>query len=124
MREAGGIFKKSGLNKGTLMEKRKSPRINKRLEIKFQTATDYTAITNDLSETGLFIRTNKAINPGTIIDLKLNLPNAQELFLTGKIIRNIKALPGIFNPLKSSGLGVQLIDPPDSYISYLNSIRE
>jgi len=109
---------------GTLMERRKSPRINKRLEIKFQTVTEYTAITNDLSETGLFIRTNKAISTGSIVDLKLNLPNSQELFLTGKIIRSIKALPGIFNPLKSSGLGVQLINPPASYISYLNSIRE
>jgi len=106
------------------MEKRKSLRINKKLEVRFQTLTEYTAITNDISETGLFIKTNMAIKPGSIINLKLNLPDAQELFLAGKIIRSIKAPPGIFSPVKSSGVGVELIDPPKSYINYLNSLRE
>jgi Tfp pilus assembly protein PilZ len=104
------------------MEKRCENRIIKRLEVKFQTEVENTAITSDLSESGLFIRTNRGISPGTVINLKLNLPNAQELALIGKVIRSMKSMPGLIGESKS-GMGIHLINPPESYISYVQSIR-
>ncbi len=104
------------------MDKRKSQRVIKRLEIKFQTEAEHTAITNDLSETGVFVKTTKGVQPGNIIDLRLNLPNSQELFLSGRIVRNIKSLPALVGNSKS-GMGIELIDPPLDYINYVHSIR-
>ncbi|OGP65818.1 MAG: hypothetical protein A3K22_04440 [Deltaproteobacteria bacterium RBG_16_42_7] len=104
------------------MDKRKSLRVVKRLEVKFTIEAENTAITNDLSETGLFVKTNKGIEPGRAIDLKLTLPNSQELFLSGRIVRNIKSLPALVGNSKS-GMGIQLIEPPLDYIQYIQSIR-
>ncbi len=104
------------------MDKRKSRRVIKRLEIKFQAEVERTAITSDLSETGVFVRTTKGVQPGNIIDFRLNLPNSQELFLSGRVVRNIKSLPALVGNSKS-GMGIQLIDPPLDYINYVQSVR-
>jgi len=104
------------------MERRGAQRAIKRLEVRFHTNTDNTAITSDLSEIGLFITTNRRVSPGTVIDLKLNLPNAQELALVGKVARSVKSMPGLVGESKS-GMGIQLINPPQSYIDYVQSIR-
>lgn len=105
-----------------MMERRKSERVVKRLEVKFQTAVENTAITNDLSETGMFINTNKGVPPGSILNIKLNLPNSQELFLTGKVVRSMRSTSGLIGEMKS-GMGIQLINPPENYIDYIQSIR-
>ncbi len=104
------------------MEKRKSPRVMKRLEVKFQTKSENTVITDDLSETGLFVRTTKGINPGYSVDLKLNLPNSQQLFLSGRVVRNIKSYPGPVGT-SNSGMGIELINPPSDYINYVQTLR-
>jgi Tfp pilus assembly protein PilZ len=104
------------------MERRRSERITKRLEVKYWTNEENTAITNDLSETGLFIRTNRGMKPGSSIDLKLNLPNSQELFLSGRVVRSMKSLPGLVGDSKS-GMGIELIEPPPEYIDYVRSLR-
>ena len=106
------------------MEKRSGDRVIKRLEVKFQVnaSVENTAITSDLSESGLFVRTNRGINHGDVINLKLNLPNAQELALVGKVVRSMKSVPGLVGESKS-GIGIHLINPPDSYINYVHSIR-
>jgi Tfp pilus assembly protein PilZ len=104
------------------MEKRCENRVIKRLEVKFQTNVENTAITSDLSESGLFIRTNRGLSSGTVINLKLNLPNTQGLSLTGKVVRSMKSMPGLVGESKS-GMGIQLINPPEGYINYVQSIR-
>ena len=104
------------------MDKRKSDRIIKRLEIKFQTEAQNTAITSDLSETGIFVTTNKGIEPGNVLNLRLNLPNSQELFFAGRVVRNIKSAPALVGNSKS-GMGIQLVDPPLDYLNYVQSIR-
>ena len=103
------------------MEKRAKERIIKRLEVKFQTNVENTAITSNLSESGIFIRTKRGINPGSILDIKLNLPNTQELILKGKVVRSMTSVSGLVGEAKS-GIGVQLISPPSEYISYIQSL--
>jgi Tfp pilus assembly protein PilZ len=104
------------------MEKRRAQRVIKRLEVKFQTSVEHTAITSDLSENGLFIRTNRGVKPGSVLDLKLNLPNSQELYLSGRVVRSMKSIPGLVGYSKS-GMGIELINPPADYINYVGSIR-
>ncbi|MBI4698226.1 MAG: PilZ domain-containing protein [Nitrospirae bacterium] len=104
------------------MDKRKSSRISKKLEVRYQSEVENTAITSDLSEAGIFIKTNKGMDTGNLINLRLNLPNSQELFLRGHVVRNTKSLP-ISNGNSNNGMGIQLIDPPKDYVVYVQSIR-
>jgi hypothetical protein len=111
------------------MEKRQSPRAVKRLEVKFHTSVENTAITSDLSETGMFIRTARGVTPSSILNIRLNLPNqsarqqagAQEIFLTGKVVRSMKSVPGLIG-ISKSGMGIQLISPSDEYRNYVRSL--
>ena len=107
----------------TLTEKRKAKRISKRLEVKFHSTSENTAITDDLSENGLFITTSKGMEAGNSIDIKLHLPNSEELYIQGRIIRNLKATPGINNGEKV-GMGIELINPPQDFINYVQSIDD
>ncbi len=104
-----------------MSEKRIVPRVIKRLEVKFHTTVENTAITNNLSEVGMFIRTNRGASPGSIVNIKLNLPNARELSLTGRVVRCMRSMPGLLGDIKS-GMGVQLISPPQDYVKYVHSI--
>ncbi len=105
----------------TMTEKRKAKRAIKRLEVKFQTAVENTAITSNLSEIGIFIRTNRGVAPGNVLSIKLNLPNLQELFLMGKVVRSMRSVSGLSGEAKS-GMGIQLISPPHDYIKYVQSL--
>jgi Tfp pilus assembly protein PilZ len=105
----------------TLNEKRKTKRISKRLEVKFHSTAENTAITDDLSESGLFITTSKGMEAGNSIDVKLHLPNSEALFIKGRIIRNIKTMPGMNNGVKV-GMGIELINPPQDFVNYIQSI--
>ncbi|MBI5195753.1 MAG: PilZ domain-containing protein [Nitrospirae bacterium] len=103
------------------MEKRKTGRVAKRLEVKFQSPVEKTAITNDLSETGIFIKTNMGVNDGNIISFKMNLPNTQEIPLTGRVARSVRTMLGLIGESKS-GIGVHLVDPPENYVNYVQSL--
>lgn len=103
------------------IERRKALRTIKRLEVKFQTGVENTAITSNLSEIGMFIRTNRGVAPGSVLNIKLNLPNSQELFLTGTVVRSMRSMSGLIGETKS-GIGIQLINPSHNYIDYVQSI--
>ncbi|MBI5409342.1 MAG: PilZ domain-containing protein [Nitrospirae bacterium] len=106
----------------TSNEKRKAVRVSKRLEVKFHSTSENTAITNDLSAKGLFITTSKGMDPGNAIDIKLHLPNSEALFIKGRVIRNIKAATGLNNGAQS-GMGIELINPPEDFINYIQSLH-
>ncbi len=103
------------------MEKRKTNRIFKKLEVKFITRSENTAITSNLSETGIFIGTKRGVDSGRILNIKLNLPNAQSLALKGKVVRKMNLMTGQAGEAES-GMGIQLISPPHDYIDYVHSL--
>jgi len=107
----------------TANEKRKAVRVARRLEVKFNAAAENTAITSDLSENGMFIATCRGIEPGSTIDIKMNLPSSEALFITGTVVRNIKTVSGP-DASKQKGMGVELITPPPDYIDYIHSLLE
>ena len=102
-------------------EKRRTYRVAKRLEVKFHSTAENTAITNDLSKNGLFITTSKGVDPGNDIDIKLHLPNSDALFIKGRVVRNMKATPGVNNGAHV-GMGIELINPPEDFINYMQSL--
>lgn len=103
------------------MEKQRANRVFKKLEVKFKTKGENTAITSNLSETGIFISTKRGVTPGSVLNIKLNLPNAQSLALKGKVVRNMNSMSGLTEEAKN-GMGIQLISPPHDYIDYVHSL--
>ncbi len=101
------------------MEKRRSKRKTKRLEIKFITS-DYglTGITSNFSKEGLFLRTQKGLPPGTILILELYLHSGEAIRLSGKVVRMVKTplLPG------KNGMGIELRDVSQQYINLYESM--
>lgn len=102
------------------MQKRRSIRVIKRLEVKFFLAdVSYTGISSNFSEHGLFIRTKKGLAPGTLLKLQLHLPSGKTLTLNGLVKRTIKT------PLQDikNGMGIELTNIPPEYLEFLKSIQ-
>lgn len=104
-----------------MAEKRIAERIFKRLEVQFSTMVENTAITSNISKTGLFIRTNRGLAEGSTLNIKLNLPDSKELEVKGKVVRSSKTIPGLMGQSKS-GMGIHLISPPVEYVDYVQSL--
>lgn len=102
------------------MQKRRSPRITKRLEVKFTASdTSITGITSNLSSEGIFVRTKKGFHPGVSLDIELYLPSGETIHLKGRVKRTIKTqLQSVKN-----GMGIELTDIPQKYKEYIKSLQ-
>jgi hypothetical protein len=99
-----------------LKRDRKSDRFVRRLETEFTAENKtYRGISSDLSLSGLFIRTNHAFVPGTILDISLHLPEGETSILKGKVMRAYKT------PIVAlkNGMGVLLIEKDSHYINFM-----
>jgi Tfp pilus assembly protein PilZ len=104
-------------------EKRFSPRVMKILEVRFLSPEEKTAITGNISETGLFIRTNSGFDAGRETDLHITLPTGARISLQGSVTRNVQTEP-VLAEGEECGMGIQLIDPSLEYTQYIQSISE
>ncbi len=95
-------------------------RFTKRLEARFSSGgMSFTGISSNLSESGLFIRTNRGFAPDTAIDIEMVMPDGKISSLKGLVRRTIKT------PLSSkNGMGVELIEKDAAYINFLKSFTE
>jgi hypothetical protein len=97
------------------------PRFTKRLEARFSSAgLSFTGILSNLSESGLFIRTNRGFAPGTVIDVELVMPDRKISFLKGLVRRTVKT------PMSSlkNGMGIELIEKDATYINFVKLFIE
>ena len=97
------------------------PRFTKRLEARFSSGgMSFAGISSNLSESGLFIRTNRGFAPDTAIDIELVMPDGKTSSLKGLVRRTIKTP---MSTLKN-GMGVELIEKDAAYINFLKSFTE
>ena len=97
----------------------RSQRFVRRLETEFVAdGTHYRAISSDFSRSGIFVRTNRALVPGTELDIVIHLPNGAKAHVKGLVRRAIKT------PVVSlkNGMGIELISRDSTYISFLNEL--
>ncbi len=95
----------------------------KRLAVDFGAGDlKHTGITNDISQTGLFIKTTKFFAPGSIIKINLLIPNNGSKTFTGKVVRTYKHPP--YSSLAKNGVGVELEEPGKSYLAYIINAEE
>jgi len=106
--------------KSDKMEKRKHPRFIKRLETRIGIDhTSFWSISSDLSESGLFIRTNRGCNVDTTIDIELSLPGNRVSFLKGIVRRTIRTPI----PTMKNGMGIEIIEKDETFRDFVKSIR-
>lgn len=97
------------------------PRFTKRLEARFSSGgMSFAGISSNLSESGLFIRTNRGFAPDTAIDIELVMPDGKTSSLKGLVRRTIKTP---MSTLKN-GMGVELLEKDAAYINFLKSFTE
>ncbi len=98
------------------MAKRICQRFTKRLETIFTSGgMRFTGITSDLSDGGLFIRTQHGLVPGSFLDIEIYLPEKKVCRLKGIVRRTIKT------PLTAlkNGMGIELIERDQNYLEFL-----
>lgn len=99
-------------------KKRRHERFIRRLETEFTAENkNYRGISGNLSINGLFLRTNHAFAPGTILDITMHLPDGKTAHLKGKVMRALKT------PIVSlkNGMGIELIENDSHYINFMKS---
>ena len=97
-------------------KKRQHKRYTKRLETEFRFGNmTFRGISSDLSEQGLFIRTQHGFVPGTTINVRLQLPDGTTSEIEGKVRRTIKTnLKCVKN-----GMGVEILRSDSSYDRFI-----
>jgi hypothetical protein len=94
------------------------PRFTKRLEATFSSGgLSYRGILSNISENGLFIRTNRGFAPGTTVDIDVVMPDNTVVTLKGLVKRTIKT------PMTTmkNGMGIELIGKDAKYLKFVRS---
>jgi Tfp pilus assembly protein PilZ len=75
----------------------------------------YRSYSSDISKKGLFIRTNRAFEPGSDIEILLHLPDDSIAFLKGRVGRAIKT------PLYvvKNGMGIELTEVDENFRRFI-----
>ena len=93
-----------------MSDKRYIRRIRKRLQIRFGVDEPArVAFTEDVSMTGMFIRTPHVIPPNSRIAIEIMLPDGSRLELEGRVMWAKKVPANLFHLVKKSGMGVRFL---------------
>jgi hypothetical protein len=103
------------------MSKRADVRYVKRLETEFSAeGKNYRGISSDLSCNGLFIRTNYAFQPGTILEITIHLPDGSASILKGRVRRSLRTSVALLK----NGMGVELFEKDTHFIDFMQIFNE
>jgi uncharacterized protein (TIGR02266 family) len=99
---------------------KKARRHIKRFPITFSDGKgEYSAVTSNISSTGIFIRTRKALPPGTYLKINLELGRDKMIVLDGVVAWALKTGIADFK----NGMGVRLTSIPDEYKELVRSLE-
>lgn len=83
-------------------------RLKKRLTVRFgEAAAEKVAFTEDVSRTGIFIKTANVLSPGRPIKVALEL-NQQMVQLEGTVVWAKKVPPNLIRVVQKCGMGVRI----------------
>jgi Tfp pilus assembly protein PilZ len=95
-----------------------SKRHTKRLPVVFSSGeSEFVGTTSNLSLTGLFIRTRKALSPGTLLKIVLEVDKDKKINLEGEVAWSLKTGLADFK----NGMGVKLKNIPQVYEDLLKT---
>jgi len=77
-----------------------------------------TGFTQDISPTGIFVRSTHIPEHGLTVSLKLLLPEGQKLRVRGTVVRSYR-VPANLTRFIANGFGVRLNEAPEEYFQLL-----
>jgi Tfp pilus assembly protein PilZ len=93
-----------------MVEKRNLGRHRKRFSLKFGIGEPVrTAFTEDISTTGLFIKTAYVYKVGSLVTVDLALDMSRTVRMEGRVMWSKKVPPQMIHLVKKSGMGVQIV---------------
>lgn len=102
------------------MDKRKDKRFASKLSVKFNSGSLVSCgVLDDISENGLFIRSNRNFNIDALITIEIFMPDKTVSFLKG-VVRRIIELPDQY---RKFGIGVELIEKDKTYKHFLKLLH-
>lgn len=91
-----------------MAEKRRNPRKKTRIVVDFDTEkTKTTGFTNDVSRSGLFVRTIRIPKIGTVLKAVLHLPDGKQVAVEGTVVRSFRA-PTTLRSVLPSGFALRI----------------
>ncbi|MEI7817630.1 MAG: PilZ domain-containing protein [Desulfuromonadales bacterium] len=109
-----------------MADKRDIRRLKKRITIRFGIDEAVrVAFTEDVSMTGMFIKSPNVVPPNTIIKIVFELPNGSCIELLARVMWAKKVPQNLFHLVKKSGMGVQFlsfISGEDAFDDYFDEI--
>ncbi len=99
------------------MEKRDFKRISLNIQVKFFSGkTEYAGTMMNFSEKGMYI--SKEVNFPLKTQLEILIPVKEEILKVFAEVRNFTKSGHVYN-----GIGVELVNPPQNYIEFINSLK-
>ncbi|HUO77953.1 MAG TPA: PilZ domain-containing protein [Thermodesulfovibrionales bacterium] len=87
----------------------------------------YHAISRDFALSGLFIVTGSPRAPGTLLQIKIRLPDGSTALLLGKVMRFYKTFGGNdVAPVQQAedGMGIEILEKDLNYLRFIRSLLE
>jgi hypothetical protein len=112
------------ISKKKQSERRADPRRTAEIPVSFEIkGSRTTGMTFDLSRGGLFVRTTRPPDAGSIITVRLSPRNrATTIVLRGKVVHTRES-PGAHVPSLSGGFAVRVLEAAEEYYELLAQIR-
>ena len=101
------------------VDHRASQRAKRRMMVKFGTdKADRTAFTGDVSATGIFLRTNSVVAPGTVLQIEIEFPE-RNWSLWGRVAW-AKKVPSQLAHVLPCGMGIEFVEPPSEWFDFFS----
>ena len=106
------------------MEKRKKSRYPKRLLVRFgKEKLDHLGFTQDISSTGIFLKSNFSFPPLTRLKLEVTLPDDSTIECFGVVQWAKKVPPALSRLVKKNGMGIAFVEIPIPYKVLIETLR-
>ena len=103
-------------------DKRVTDRAKRRLMCRYGVdKADKTGFTMNLSETGVFVKTNSVFPPGTTLHVELAFPD-RSFSMWGRVVWAKKVPPQLAHILEC-GMGICFIDPTPEWLEFFEGWR-
>jgi hypothetical protein len=104
-------------------DKRELGRAKKRVMVRYGLEKpDRTGFTKNVSETGLYIKTNNVLKPGLTIQIELHFPD-RKFSMWARVVWAKKVPPQLAHVLEC-GMGICFIDPSPEWVEYFRAWAE
>jgi len=105
-------------------EKRKYPRIEAKIKVGFRTVEDLVSeYAKNISKGGIFLKTDRLVDPNAEIDLTLQFPNGLgEYQIRGRVTRLMSISHPADPEIQLYGIGVQFLSPDPEFIRAIEKV--